>query len=384
MAQRYVHIDVDVRQSPKHPNGPCGDVVAQQRTEQATDVIVCDGIGSGMRAYIAATLHVSRLQSLLREGFSLRRAFSSLVGTLQAWRDPSQPYAAVSVARVLNDGEATILTYDAPAPVLVGRNSAMALPSRPLVVGHSVARQSNCFLDPGEGLLLLTDGITQAGIGRGPSEGWTSEGVAEFVSRRLSRASGLRHVAEAVHDEALQLDGNVFRDDMTAVLARCRDGQTLNLFTGPPADRKADEAVVRRFLAMDGAKVVCGATTAAIVAKALGRKLTVERSPVSLIAPPKYELGGVDLVTEGAVTLNQLCNILDVAVEEFEEVNPVTELAEMLHRADRVHVIVGRGANPANDSLGFKQQGILRRERVVPLLVDKLRNRGKLVVTSEV
>jgi len=251
-------------------------------------------------------------------------------------------------------------------------------------VGHSVARQSNCFLGPGEGLLLLTDGITQAGIGRGLTEGWTSDGVAEYVSRRLSRYSGLRHVAEAVHDEALRHDANVLRDDMTAVLARCRDGQTLNLFTGPPADRRADEAVVRRFLAMDGPKVVCGATTAAIVAKALGRKLTVERSSVSMIAPPKYELAGIDLVTEGAVTLNQLCNILDVAVEESEEVNPVTELAEMLHRADRVHVIVGRGANPANDSLGFEQQGILRRERVVPLLVDKMRSRGKLVVTSQV
>ncbi len=53
-------------------------------------------------------------------------------------------------------------------------------------------------------------------------------------------------------------------------------------------------------------------------------------------------------------------------------------------RADRVHLMVGRGADPANESLGFKQQGILRRDRVVPLLVEKLRARGKLVVTTDV
>jgi hypothetical protein len=357
MAQRYLHIDVDTRQTSKHPNGPCGDVVAQQRTELATDVILCDGIGSGMRAYIAATMHVSRLLSLLREGFSLRRAFSSLVGTLEQWRDPSQPYAAVSLARILNDGEATVLTYDAPAAVVVGRDNATVLPSRPLVVGHAVARQSSCFLAAGEGLLLFSDGITQAGIGNGLDEGWTSEGVAEYVGRRLSLSHGPAGMVEAVHDQALRLDGNVSRDDV---------------------------AVVRRFLSLDGAKVVCGATTAAIVARALGRKLTMEPVPTSLIAPPKYDLHGIDLVTEGAVTLNQLCNILDLAVDEFEEVNPVTELADLLNRADRVHLMVGRGANPANESLGFKQQGILRRDRVVPLLVEKLRAPGKLVVTTEI
>ncbi len=84
------------------------------------------------------------------------------------------------------------------------------------------------------------------------------------------------------------------------------------------------------------------------------------------------------------MTLNQLCNILDLPSDEFEEINPVTELADLLDRADRVHLMVGLGANPANESLGFKQQGILRRDQVVPLLVEKLKARGKLVLTTEV
>ncbi len=204
------------------------------------------------------------------------------------------------------------------------------------------------------------------------------------MTSQLSARRDLREMADAVHDEALKLDGNVSCDDVTAVLAHCRHGNTLNIFTGPPIDRRTDEAVVRRFLALDGAKVVCGATTAAIVAKAMGRKLAMDPVPTSLIAPPKYELDGIDLVTEGAVTLNQLCNLLDLPSDEFEEINPVTELADLLDKADRVHLMVGRGANPANESLGFKQQGILRRDQVVPLLVEKLKARGKLVLTTEV
>ncbi len=114
------------------------------------------------------------------------------------------------------------------------------------------------------------------------------------------------------------------------------------------------------------------------------RKLTIDREPTSLIAPPKYALEGIDLVTEGAVTLNQLCNILDVPEEEFEETNPVTELADLLAQADRVNFILGRGANPANDSMGFRQQGIIKREAIVPLLAKKLRVQGKLVTVNSV
>lgn len=384
MAQKYLHIDLITRQTAKHADGPCGDVVAHRRTELGTDIILCDGIGSGIKAYVAATLHVARMQTLLAEGASLHRTFASVVRTVDKWRDPAKPYAAVTLARVLNDGEVTILTYDAPAPVLLGRNHAAVLPPRTFVIDNAVVHQSSCFLVPGEGLLLFTDGITQAGIGSGSIHGWTSEGVAAHASKRLVAGGGLDTIPEAVHQEAFRRDKGVFRDDMTVVSACCRTGRTLNILTGPPADRRLDAEVVGRFLAAEGPKVVCGATTAAIVARVLQRKLAVEREPMSLIAPPKYTLEGIDLVTEGAVTLNQLCNILDLPEEQFEEINPVTEMAELVNGADRINLILGRGTNPANDSIAFKQQGILKRDVVVPLLIRKLRARGKLVLMSTI
>ena len=384
MAARYLHIDITSHQAAKHPDGPCGDVVAHRRTEMGTDIILCDGIGSGIKAHIAAMLHAARIQKLLAEGFSLRRTFASVIATVDKWRDPAKPYAAVILMRILNDGETTILTYDAPAAVLMSRGHADVLPQRPLLIDDAVAQQSSCFLAPGEGVLLFSDGITQAGIGNGSMEGWMSEGVAGHASRLLSAGRRPGDIPESTYREPMRLDGNVSRDDMTVVSAHCRPGRTLHILTGPPADKRHDADVVNRFLAADGTKVVCGATTAAIVARVSRRKLTIDREPASLIAPPKYALAGIDLVTEGAVTLNQLCNILDVPEEDFEETNPVTELADLLARADRVNFILGRGANPANDSMGFRQQGIIKREAIVPVLAKKLRTRGKLVTVSSV
>jgi hypothetical protein len=349
-----------------------------------TDIILCDGIGSGIKAHIAATLHVSRMQKLLADGFSLRRTFASVIATVDKWRDPAKPYAAVILMRILNDGEVTVLTYDAPVPVLVSRGHADVLPQRPLLIDDAVAQQSSCFLAPGEGVLLFSDGITQAGIGNGSAQGWTSEGVAGQASRLLAAGRRVGDLPEFIQQEAMRLDGHVFRDDMTVVSAHCRPGRTLHILTGPPVDKRLDADVVKRFLAPDGPKVVCGATTAAIVARVMHRKLTIDREPTSLIAPPKYAIEGIDLVTEGAVTLNQLCNILDVPEEEFEETNPVTELADLLGQADRVNFILGRGANPANDSMGFRQQGIIKREAIVPLLAKKLRTQGKLVTVNSV
>ena len=120
------------------------------------------------------------------------------------------------------------------------------------------------------------------------------------------------------------------------MLARCRPGCTVNVLTGPPADRQADGAVVRRFMELEGQKVVCGGTTAKIVGRQTRQPVSVREDANSLIAPPDYVLKGVDLATEGAVTLNQAYNILDEDPSRYEKSTGVSRLCEMLRAADRV------------------------------------------------
>jgi hypothetical protein len=131
---------------------------------------------------------------------------------------------------------------------------------------------------------------------------------------------------------------------------------------------------------MNGAKVVCGGTTAQIVAKALEKPLLMEQNPQSMLAPPRHIIEGVDLVTEGAITLNQVYNVLDEDPDVFDEESGVTQLHKLLHEADRVNILIGGAINPATADISFRQKGILTRHKIIPLIAKKLEDVGKLVV----
>lgn len=383
MAPGYVHVEVEIAQSSKQPAAPCGDVVRCDRSVAGTTIVCVDGIGSGIRAHIAAEMCGSRMLEMLRLGHSLHKTADSVVRTMQQWRDPQRPFAAFSVARVRNDGMATILAYDAPPPVLISHHHAAGLPARAVRLGETLVSESNCCLEPGDGLMLTSDGITQAGLGSGLALGWQTEGVVRYVNDCLADGAPLREIPERVHRRARQL-WRTGGDDCSVAAALCRRGQIVNLLTGPPAEKANDPAVVRRFLNSEGLKIVSGGTTAELVARALKQRVRIEQNPKSLIAPPRYEIDGVDLVTEGAVTLNQVYNLLDEDVQRLKEDSGVTELCALLQIADRVNILMGDARNRANGDISFRQRGILHRHSIVPLIAEKLRAAGKLVVTETV
>ena len=128
----------------------------------------------------------------------------------------------------------------------------------------------------------------------------------------------------------------------------------------------------------------CGGTTADVVARWLGERVQIEPDPISMIAPPRYEIEGVELVTEGAVTLNQACNLVDVELSQLREDNSVTELCRVLREADCIQILHGQARNTEMDMLCFRQQGVLPRAQILPLIVAKLKQSGKLVTLQGV
>lgn len=383
MADDYLHIEVQIAQTAKRHGEPCGDLVVSERNEAHTTLLCVDGVGSGMRARIAAKMCASRFCTLMQNDFSLRAAFTSLAETMDRWRDPAKPYAAFTAARIRNDGVATSLSYDAPAPILVGTRQASLLEAKPLQWGKALVTETQSRLEPGEGLLLMSDGITQAGIGAEHAHGWGPEGVVRFVNHSLLLGHQLQDLPRLVHREALRL-WRTAGDDCTAAVAYCRSGNVVSLFTGPPADERQDGQAVRQFMELPGTKVVCGGTTADLVARWLGERVRLEQDPISMVAPPRYEIPGIDLVTEGAVTLNQTYNLLDTDESQLRESSGVTELRSLLREADCVHILYGVARNSAMDMVSFRQQGILPRDQILPRLVDKLRAAGKLVTIQHV
>ena len=380
----YLHVEVIESQSAKHAGAACGDVVAVDRDPAGTTVLVCDGLGSGVRANIAAQMCAARFVEHMRRGFSLRKTFSSIVRTMNQARGTDPSYTAFVVARVHHDGRATVLTYEAPEPILVTVRHASLLQGRTTTLESAIVGEYNCHLREREGLLLMSDGITQAGMGAGLTYGWTAEGVARFLSDRLVEGASPGRIPELVRRKAHELWALAGGDDCTAVLAMGRKGRIVNIFTGPPAKPDQDGTAVLRFVRSEGSKVVCGATTANIVARNLGKRLEVEQDSRSALAPPRYSVEGIDLVTEGAVTLNQVYNILDEPPSRLNETSGVTDLHRYLRDADRVNFFLGSALNPASDDISFRQLGILRRDHIVELLAAKLREGGRLVTIEEV
>jgi len=383
LAAGYIHVEVAAHQSPKKPLDPCGDFFRYHRTPVATTIVCADGIGSGVKANIAAVMCASRLFELLARDFSLREAFSSVAHTMTAAMGSDLPFVAFNVARILTDGRTTILSYESPPPIFIGRRRAQLLTQRTVNLEQAVVGEAQCHLEFGEGLLLCSDGITQAGLGAGLANGWEASGVCQHINDLLADGVALPQIPTELHNRARELWGRAAGDDCTVVLATCRPGQTVNVFTGPPANRAQDGAVCFRFLHAAGSKVVCGATTAKLVATSLGQRLQVEQS-TGLIAPPSYRLPGIDLVTEGAVTLNQAYNLLDTDPTTYAEESGVTQLCALLRGADRVNFLLGGARNAAAGDTAFRQQGILPRETIIHLIAEKLRGAGKLVVMETV
>ncbi|MGE5708079.1 MAG: SpoIIE family protein phosphatase [Bacteroidota bacterium] len=381
-----IHVEIASSQSPKREGAVCGDVIAFERTPQATTIVVGDGVGSGIKAHLAATMAVSRLLELLRAGFSLRQSCARLVETNEQAKASKEgdPYVAFTAIRILNDGEATILGYEMPPPLLVGARHASILPRRMIPMGKQMLGESNCFVEPGDGILIFSDGVTTAGLGLSLRNGWGIDGANSFVNRILAEGTPLGDVPKKVIAQSRTLWERVGGDDCTATLASCRLGETVNLFTGPPLNAREDRTLVDRFLELPGKKVVCGATTAKIVASRLGKELTmkhVDPRKSAGIAPPGYSIEGIDLVTEGAVTLNQVYNIVDEDPSRFEH-DEVAELCLLLQGADRINIFLGTAANPGHGHISFSQRGILPRTKIVPLLREKLTEQGKLVVVE--
>jgi hypothetical protein len=374
------YVETVVAQSAKRVGTICGDYVTMERTREATIAVLADGIGTGVKAKVAAVMYASRFMELVRLGFTLREACARVIDTMHEARNSDIPFAAFSVCRILNSGHATILSYEIPTPILVDKRLAAYLPRpRSYPLGLEMISETNCTLEYGDGIILVSDGVSQAGLGHTYRMGWGLPLVSDFVNGCLLQGIDLKSVPGKILGRVKEISGSTYGDDTTCLLLLCREARIVNILTGPPAKKTKDEEVVRQFMETKGAKVVCGSTTTEIVARHLKLSVTMPDTPHDYFRPPSYCLEGIDLATEGAVTLNQVCNILNEKEDKLERSSPVSDLYRLLHGSDTVNFFVGGASNPAHRAIAFKQMGIMPREAIILLLVDKLRKLGKLV-----
>ncbi len=379
----YVHVEIEASQTTKRRNSSCGDVFLVERKENSTVIILADGLGSGVKANIYATLCVARLQELLQQGFSIRKAFLTVAITMDEAAKSNLPYAVFSIARILNDGLSVVLSYEMPPPILISKGSATILQQRTATADEITIKESNYRLETGDGILLVSDGATQAGIGARMPEGLGSKGLCNLAVQILKSQNCLKDLPLRLSTRISLVSKDSNEDDVSLVLAFTRVGRVANVLTGPPLLQTSDRDYAKYFLQSEGTKIICGGTSSNIIADSLHKEIKVDTTYANHFTPPKLSLEGIDLVTEGALTLNQLYNIIDENRDEMDEFNPVTELYDYMMNADKIVFFVGAARNPAADKLQFVQQGILTRNKILPLLQEKLKSMGKVVAEEK-
>jgi len=375
-----VHTEINTAQTAHTPGKPCGDVVRTMISERGMIVVLADGIRSGVRAQLAAESCAAQILCYLENGDSLRKTAVRLRHVMEQNRAPDQPFAAFIVAQLRTDGVCTAVTYDIPPPLYLSGNSATVLD--PVSVSEPRLAEFRIKLEPGESILLVSDGITESGRGQAGLRVWSIAGVEDFCSDHLAARLPVKELPHELVREAVFRDRDG-HDDCTAVLLHTRPSQNLVILTGPPVRPEDDIKFVQRFQKIPaGQKVICGGTTASIFARETGQSIQPTPESPSRFTPPGMDLQGADLVTEGVVTLNQAYNLFDEDLEFWEEENPAVNLCRKLQTADRIHILTGAARNKNNLTAHSKQLGMISRQDILELLTKKLKSAGKIVIVE--
>lgn len=379
MSKKKYHVEIIYESEHKSKERINGDAVVQYKTNNETIFIIADGIGSGIKANISANLITSQMIKMLEVGFSLHEAINNIVRNLHKARTKDVPFAAFTVIKVLNNFYTSIYSYESPSPIFIEKGYAFIPEPKYHHIHNETIEEREIKLTPDRQILIITDGVSQAGMGFGKPKGWTVEGVKSFINNYLNSSVEIHKLPIEILNKTKEISGFVLYDDTTISLIRLKSAKIINILTGPPRNKEDDNSYIKDFLQEDGLKIICGSTTVEIYSRESGKEIKNISLSSAYSKPPRYYIDGVDIATEGAVVLNQVTNIIDEDVEKYDPDSAVSEIAILLNAADIINFKVGKAVNKGHSEILFKQMGLLSRSLVLKKLIKKLKNKGKLV-----
>nr|WP_092067177.1 SpoIIE family protein phosphatase [Dendrosporobacter quercicolus]NSL46448.1 SpoIIE family protein phosphatase [Dendrosporobacter quercicolus DSM 1736]SDL50770.1 Stage II sporulation protein E (SpoIIE) [Dendrosporobacter quercicolus] len=375
-----LHAEVGVTQLSKDGEELCGDNVVIARTPQATIIVLSDGLGSGVKANILATLTTKIASSMLKRGIPLEDVVNTIAETLPVCRQRKIAYSTLQIIKVKDNGLATIVEFDCPPTFLIRDGQVSKVPTQVNVIGGKKIKVGRLTLLENDIITAVSDGVIHAGIGGLLKLGWGWNGVAD----ELKALCKTGRKASDITNQLIKCSEGYYLghpgDDSTAVAVRVHKARFLTLFTGPPADSGSDEEIIRRFLNQPGRKVVAGGTTANIVSKVTGKPLTVDLALCDQQVPPISYMDDIDLVTEGILTLNVVLERLNDVKKLYEtdKCDGATLLARLLLEADMIDIMAGKAVNPAHQNPNYPFK-INIKSQVLANLKALLEAKGKQV-----
>lgn len=383
-----VSVDVSWKSLHKHHEELCGDKVEILKTADSDICILADGMGSGVKANILATLTSKILGTMFLNGAPIEDGVETIAKTLPVCKVREVAYSTFSILQIFHSGEAYLVEFDNPSCVFIRDNEVVDYPYTTRIIEGKEIREYRFQVELNDCFVLMSDGVIYAGVGELLNFGWTWESMAEYslkCTRTTLSASRLAvMLSKACDDLYDQKPG----DDTTVAVVRVISRKVVNIFTGPPKNKEDDRRLMKEFMSGDTKKVVCGGTSANIAARVLEKEIKTELNYTDPKVPPIATIEGLDLVTEGVLTLSKTLNLLkqyasdDVDVEFFERLdgqNGAAMLAKMIiEECTELNLFVGKAMNIAhqNPNLPFD---LSIRMNLVEQMKDVVQKIGKQV-----
>ncbi len=390
------YIESEFYQLPKHGQPVCGDVFLSRKDKLDGRVtsVLADGLGSGIKAGVLATLTSTMALRFVREDVGIREAARIIMDTLPVCKERKVGYSTFTIVDVDATGATRVMEHDNPPCLLLRAGVAVPIdwtetpftPRRRVPGGPPrLLREASFQLAEEDRLIFCSDGVVQAGLGRPRTPlGWTLPAVRDCALGEIRQhpAISARELARRLVLAAIAKDDGVALDDVTCGVLYFRRPRRLLVVTGPPYARDRDALIARQVERFPGTVVIAGGTTADILARELQRDMTPDPESLDPDVPPVASMPGVALVTEGAITLRKVAELLeeDAAPDSLPR-HGAARLLRLLLNHDAIQFVVGTRVNQAHQDPDIPVEFDLRRNiirRIAGILEERHRKDVRL------
>ena len=386
-----VSVDVSYKSLNHHHEELCGDKVEILKTENSDIIILADGMGSGVKANILATLTSKILGTMFQQGATVDECVETIVKTLPICQVRQVAYTTFSILQIFQSGDAYLVNFDNPNCVFVRDGKLMELPYTIRQIEGKNIQECRFKVALNDCFVLMSDGVIHAGVGQVLNFGWTWQSMADYTVQSTKATLSASRLAAILSKACDDLYDGQPGDDTTVAVARIIERKPVNLFTGPPLTPEDDERCMKEFFASEGKKAVSGGTSANIVSRYLNKPIKTSLSYNDPDVPPMAKIEGVDLVTEGVLTLNRTLSLLRTYQEgdvdenffvELDRDNGGSQLARLIiEECTDLNLFVGKAINEAhqNPNLPF---ALSIRVHLVEQIEEVVKKMGKTVHTT--
>ena len=368
----------------------CGDHVEMvEHGENSMVIVLADGLGSGVKASILSTLTSKIISTMMAADLSIEDCVSTIALTLPVCSVRQVAYSTFTIIHIIDGTHAEIIQYDNPKVILLRNGENVDYPTEMLDIAGKKILKSKLRIEEGDIFIALSDGVPHAGIGVTLNLGWQREDIIEYMKTFCHVGFTAKTLTTMLLDECYRLYAGKPGDDTTVCTVKIRKREPMNVIIGPPSNPNDCGKMMSLFFSKEGKHVVCGGTTSNIAAEYLHKPLKTKLEYFDKDIPPTAEIEGIDLATEGIITINKVLIYAQDYLKDNESYKEwsykkdgASLIARMLfEEATDINFFVGMAVNPAHQNPNLPINFSIKM-RLVDQLSDCLKKMGKKIKVS--